>query len=451
MLIEEEKINKILFESEKYLNNSSIKILKERLKNIEKRIENLQEIALKIGNIIDYNEMKRKGKSATELSQVKREDQKMAQEARLFLKQQKKKDRKYMFGYPSNMVSESSMIKYLRWIESQLFYTNSCGTAYECGNYQMCKKEYELKIISYIAKNLGLSLEKYWGYITSGGTEGNFWGIREGKNKFPHGILYFSDSTHYSVYKYVEMVKQINYKIISTKNDAINKRELLKLILENPKSKLDGVILVLNFGTSVMGSVDDIKYIIKVLKNNKIPFYIHIDAALYGGISNNQNKSPAKNLQQIMKLNIDSISISLHKYIGLPKTNGILLAKKNSNGKYIDYIGQFDRTISGSRDFLPFTTQQKIIEMYNRSYSDEYYENIIYFEKKLKANNIGYKKGYVKGNIFVINKPSNDICKKYQLSTFEKGNKTYAHIIIFPFHEKKIINKLVTDLCKEYN
>lgn len=445
------KIEKIIFESNHSLNSNSIKKLISKLNKIEKNIDKLQEEALIIGNYIDYNSLKINGKSIQELKKFQKKDLIMQKEAKKLLKRQVDLDRKYMFGYPANMIEESSMVKYLRWIESKLFYINSCGTAYEKGNYKLCKNKFELNIISSISKNLGISTRDYWGYITSGGTEGNFWGIREGLNTYPKGILYFSDSTHYSVYKYVEMTNNIKYDVIPTIDGSIDKEILVNKIINNDKSKIDGVVLVLNFVTTEMGSCDDIEYIINNLIKNGIPFYIHVDAALYGGIPNNQKKSPSQKLKKIIKLEVDSISISLHKYIGLPKTNGILLAKNKNKSHFIEYIGQHDRTICGSRDFLPFTTQQQIIEMYSRSSPNDYYKNIRYFEKKLIDNNIYFKKGDINGNIFVVKKPSKYICKKYQLSNFKKENKWYSHIIIFPFHEKIIIDNLVEDLSKEYN
>lgn len=96
-----------------------------------------------------------------------------------------------------------------------------------------------------------------------------------------------------------------------------------------------------------MGSIDDIDWIIKKLVENKVPNYVHIDAALYGEIPNNQIDAPNDNLKEIASLGIDSISISLHKYLGIPRTNGVLLAKSQINNKFIEYIGQSDVTLCG--------------------------------------------------------------------------------------------------------
>jgi hypothetical protein len=53
----------------------------------------------------------------------------------------------------------------------------------------------------------------------------------------------------------------------------------------------------LNCGTTALGSVDDIKQVKEKLLELNIPHYIHIDAALYGGIPCNQVNSPIQNIQ----------------------------------------------------------------------------------------------------------------------------------------------------------
>ena len=51
-----------------------------------------------------------------------------------------------------------------------------------------------------------------------------------------------------------------------------------------------------------------------------------------------------------------------------------------------------------------------------------------------------YQKGDMNGNIFVLEKPSDDICKKYQLATFTRDDRSYAHVIIFPYHKTDFCN-----------
>ena len=247
--------------------------------------------------------------------------------------------------------------------------------------------------------------------------------------------------------KFDNVSKLDNCKISSTSSGKINTEKLIKEIRENWYSKNKPAILVLTWGTTKTGEKDDIKIIQEILKKEKIPYYLHIDAALYGGIPNNQDNAPI-----ISNLNIDfdSIAISLHKYIGSPKVNGIIIAKKKTNHKYIDYIGQEDTTYLGSRDSLNFSVYQQIKELFYRSKNNEYMENIEYMEELLKKMNIAYSK-CEDGNIFVLDKVSDKLCEKYQLSSFEKNGKAYIHIVIFPYQKKEYIERLVKEIYDEYN
>ena len=177
----------------------------------------------------------------------------------------------------------------------------------------------------------------------------------------------------------------------------------------------------------------------------KIPHYIHLDAAFYGGIPKNQEEAPILDLSE---LGVDSVSVSLHKYLGNPKVNGVIISNKYKTHKFIDYIGQEDSTYLGSRDFLPFSTYQRVKETFERSDPKEYCTNInLFIEQASKAGMCPERKG--KGNIFVIKKPSDELCMKYQLATFEENNEEFAHIIITPGHKKEDIQNLVADLQKE--
>ena len=77
-------------------------------------------------------------------------------------------------------------------------------------------------------------------------------------------------------------------------------------------------------------------------------------------------------------------------------------------------------------------------------------ENIEYIENLFKKMNITYNK-CKDGNIFVLNKVSDKLCKKYQLSSFENNGKSYIHIIVFPYQKKENIEKLVKEISNEYN
>ena len=135
--------------------------------------------------------------------------------------------------------------------------------------------------------------------------------------------------------------------------------------------------------------------------------------------------------------------------MGTARVNGVLLALTRRDRPVIDYIGQEDSTLLGSRDYLPFSTYQRAREMLLRREPEHFCENVLYFDGKLSEARVAFER-FGLSNTFIIAKPSDAICKKYQLATFvDSDGAEKAHIIIFPFHEERIIDELVADLAKD--
>ena len=86
---------------------------------------------------------------------------------------------------------------------------------------------------------------------------------------------------------------------------------------------------------------------------------------------------------------------------------------------------------------------QRVKELYERTEPNEYYKNVEFFENLLIENDIKYFKGHKYGNTFVIDKPSEEVCKEFQLATFKHNGIDSAHIIIFPYHTKESMSKLI--------
>lgn len=446
------KIKEKVINSNEVLNESELTELKVIIEKINKSINISQMDLMNLGRLLDYNDLKQKGKTKDEIKCYYNEDEEALERANKTFEENISIDHSQMFGYPANMKDDSYLISYFRWLESKMYFMNSCGDAYHPGNYRMNNASTEISIIEEIKDNLNLPKDKYWGYVNAGGTEGNFWGIREGISKYSDGVVYYSDSSHYSVNKFTDMISNIKNEKITSHMGEINKYELLEKIKQNYFLYKYPAIILLTCGTTALGSIDDIVYIKNELLKLNIPHYIHLDAAMYGGIPKNQINSPISELLENMpKLDLDSISISLHKYIGNSRVNGVIIAKTQTNENFIDYIGQRDVTFLGSRDFAAFSTLQRLKESNKRSDENEYYKNIEIFENLLIENNISFIKGNKYGNTFIIDKTNDEICKKYQLATFKYEEKECAHIIIFPYHKLEDMKNLVYDINNQKN
>ncbi len=441
-----DKALKNLLETDDCLDENEKSAIADYVLELKLKESLLEKAILRYGSLLNYDELKQNGFDKDKINAIFDEDKAyVAGVENSFMNNHKKRD--YMFGYPSNMEKDSYLSSYLRYLESKLYLMNNCGDPYERGNYGMDSKETEQTILEIFAENFGLKEGEYWGYVTSGGTESNFWAIREGFTRFKSGVLYFSEDAHYSVEKYVA-TNPSAYPYVKVKTMSSGKIDVEdfknKVTETNQKYGYKPVIVVLTWGTTKEGAIDDVKEITDYLKNNDIEYYCHLDAALFGGIDKNQQNAPF--ITDLLSLNVDSVSVSLHKYLGASRANGILISLKKGVSKKIDYIGQEDSTFLGSRDFPPFSTLQRIKEFKRRKTSDHYSKNVRFFTRLLKENGVFYKTFNDETNIFVINKPSDAICKKYQLATFSADGKDMAHIIIMPFHSEKIIEELVSDL-----
>ena len=420
----------------------------ESVKEIEDIIDKYEKLRASLGRVLDYDRLNGKGFSEADLRRFEKEDREYAAKVDEYYARNLMR-RKYMFGYPANMENYSYTTSYLRHLESKMYLMNNCGDPYQKGNYGMDSKSTEKKIIALVAENFGVADGEYWGYITSGGTESNFWGIREGYNRFPKGKLYFSKDTHYSVEKYVfdgENSERYPYEKIDTDSvGRISVEKLVEACERDREAGYEGAILVLTWGTTCRGAADDVRAVTEALKSRGIEYYCHIDAAHFGGIAKNQTDAPK--VEGLSALGADSIAVSMHKFMGTARVNGVLLALARRDRPVIDYIGQEDSTFLGSRDYLPFSTYQRAREMLTRLPEDHFSSNVRYFAEKLDASGVEYEReGF--SNTFVIKKPSDEVCKKYQLATFVLSDGIErAHIIIFPFHEREIMDELVGDLA----
>ena len=74
-------------------------------------------------------------------------------------------------------------------------------TPFHQTNYRANTHEFEQEVIFHFAQLMGLDPEDAWGYVTSGGTEGNMYGLYLARELHPEGMLYFSEEAHYSILK----------------------------------------------------------------------------------------------------------------------------------------------------------------------------------------------------------------------------------------------------------
>lgn len=341
-------------------------------------------------------------------------------------------------GYPTNQAFDySELFRFLQ------FSINNVGDPFHSTNYRLNTMEFEREVLTDFARFTHAPEGEWWGYVTSGGTEGNMYGLYVARELFPDGICYFSEDTHYSVAKVLRLQHTRNIMIKSQPDgqmDYADLRETLRIHRDVPP------ILFANIGTTMKGAVDDLAKIRAILDDLAIPnAYIHADAALSGMILPFVDNPQPWNFAD----GADSISISGHKMLGSPVPCGVVIARKahvDRIARSIEYIGALDTTIAGSRSaFSPLLLWHRL-----RTLGDAGLRNMVqaclgnaeYAVQQLCAQGIESWR-HPNSVTVVFPKPPPSMMEKWIIAP----RKNIGHLIIMPHVTRAIIDDFVSDFA----
>lgn len=342
-----------------------------------------------------------------------------------------------MLGYPINTSRDYRPLYDL--LDYSLI---NLGDPFVPSSWRINSEQFELEVLDFFFRLYRLPTTERWGYLTSGGTEGNTYGIFVGRQLYPEGLLYFSKDTHYSISKIARLLRIETVLVESQANGEIDYQDLTAKLKHNRQRP---AILNLNLGTTMRGAVDDVALVVEILRQQRIKnFHIHCDAALFGMIwPFVRTDKPVD-----FRLPIGSLAISGHKFIGSHMPVGIVLARRQlvrSIETPIDYIGSVDSTISGCRNgHAPVFLWYAIKTMGRRGFAQEArtcLHNAAYLHQRLQA--IGWPAWRNQhSNIVYFQKPPTQICQKWQLAL--AGD--YAHVLVMQQVTREKIEELVGEL-----
>ena len=386
-------------------------------------------------------------------------------------------------------------------------------------------KKHEREIIKILAEFYGLDKDGAKGYVTTGGTEGNFaalwWSKRyliskaleklvaaddevklqakqesaylvalaktpltdtskrisilqniiESKNLAAKNknisqqiltptVFYTKGFTHYSVTKVAEILR-LNMRAVAGNDDGsidLNdfKKELIFHLGAHPHSS---IIVVANIGATLTGAIDDVPGIKAILDafENRVTYTIHLDGALSGFVL--PILKPFGDIKNyFMAIGAHTLSISAHKYPGLPQPSGIVLADRaffqkafEKAERIVEYVGNIqDVTISGSRSGLNVLMFYQALSTLGltqgskklKAMVEEDMRNARYLHDELVKlygpNEVSYPHHFH----VIFPRPTQDIAKKYQLML--TGDR--ATICVLPNVTKALINEFIADL-----
>jgi len=250
----------------------------------------------------------------------------------------------YFLGYPINLNYDHQEL-----FDFMKYSINNCGDPFATSIAGIHSRQFECSVLDFFSKLWNIPKDDYWGYVTSGGTEGNLHGILLARECHPDGILYCSEESHYSIFKAGRYFRMDTKTIPTLPMGEINYNLLEKELTNN----LDRhAIISVNIGTTVKGAVDNLDRIIQVLKKVGLPrerFHIHCDGALLAMMIPFMDFAPQISFEKP----IDSIAVSGHKMLGCPMPCGVTICRKQhvkNLEQRVDYINCMDTTITGSRN-----------------------------------------------------------------------------------------------------
>ncbi|MCP5054721.1 MAG: hypothetical protein GY940_46580, partial [bacterium] len=327
--------------------------------------------------------------------------------------------------------------------------------------------------------------DEFDGYITTGGTEGNYIGLCLAKRKFKeNGVLFLTPGSHYSISKGASIFELPTEKVNADEIYGCMVRESLETkIREHLETNPNlGVVININMGTTVKGAIDSIAMVKEVLDECGITEenrYIHCDAALHGNIlpfldSAGETMPFTLDPSDKYYAPIDSIAISGHKFVGAPYPCGLGLYRKaeleNVRGEILeslesatagvsglypnhavaDYFEMYGTITSGSSNSYMAVAIWKRIRELGREGLTEFARNCIavtnYTVERMKeVSPITGITPFINknSNIVILNPcPSKHIMEKWGLPE-EQG---ISHLDIMPHVSTELIDEFIEDL-----
>lgn len=344
--------------------------------------------------------------------------------------------KEHFIGYPCNVAYDYSDL-----YDSLKYNFNNVGDPFIPSLYQTHTKEEEQQVLQFFETLWHFDKNNAWGCTVDSGTAGNLQGLYIAREVFPGAMMYTSRDSHYSIFK-IARILRIPLCIIETQeNGEMNYQDFETKLLSNLDKP---AIINANLGTTMKGAIDNPREIYRILCKNgkKKDYFMHADGALMGFVI------PFLEQDIFFKKVLHSISISGHKFLGVPFPCGVFMTEKrfvDQINQNIEYIGCVDNTISGSRNGHAALFLNHIIKKKGYSgFATDVMECIHNSEFMIQEMQDRGMDAWRNNNSITVmfNRPSSDVVKKWQLAS--QG--PWSHAVIMPHVTKAKIRSFVKDV-----
>ena len=225
------------------------------------------------------------------------------------LRQRLEADRPTNIGFPSTFDFEyAALYPFFGLL------MNNVGDPYKSSAFPANCKDLERDVVEWAANLFRAPESDRWGYVTTGGSEGNLYALHLARNLFPGPVVYFSDAAHYSVDKAIGLLGLASVRVRTDQWGEIDYNDLTSQI---DRRRDRPAIVVATAGTTMTEAVDDVRRIVAILDDLAVRNrFVHVDAALAG--------IPLALLDPTQRPGLDfadgadSIAVSGHKFLGSP-------------------------------------------------------------------------------------------------------------------------------------
>lgn len=234
-----------------------------------------------------------------------------------------------------------------------------CHTLHDSESAFEGTHQIEIELINLCAKEIfGGKEPAYDGYVASGGTEANIQAIWILKNYFMEKLgasadeiaLVFSQDAHYSMPKAARLLSMRTVQLpVDTETRAIL-RTSMQAIEEARPTGVKHFIVIMNMGTTMFGSVDNIDEVGNWLDDMGLSYKMHVDAA-YGGFV--YPFAAAATSFTFDNPRINSFTLDGHKMLQSPYGTGMFITRRGfmdyALTEEANYVKGKDYTLVGSR------------------------------------------------------------------------------------------------------
>lgn len=221
-------------------------------------------------------------------------------------------------------------------------------------------QELERDLLRICAEEILNAEPKGWdGYVASGGTESNIQALWTHRNELRDGqgmdvgkmAILCSEDTHYSIDKAADILGLRLVPLpVGEWDRAIRPEAVQAAAAQFVADGVQAVLVVLNMGTTMFGSVDDPEHVLPALLEAGLTIRVHVDGA-FGGFL--YPFTAPDNRLSFADPRIDSFTLDGHKMLQAPYGTGIHLIRAGriqyASTPSATYVLGADCTLIGSR------------------------------------------------------------------------------------------------------